>query len=42
MFVNSSNSTLVFFKAACHANPGAERNLERSSKILKKVFKNLS
>ena len=23
---NSSNSTLVFFKVACHANPGAERN----------------
>ena len=21
-----SNFTLVFFKAACHANPGAERN----------------
>ena len=26
MSVNSSNSTLVFFKATCHANPGAERN----------------
>ena len=22
--VNRSNSSLVFFKAACHANPGAE------------------
>ena len=42
MFVNSSNSTLVFFKAVWHANPRAERNLERISKILKKVFKNLS
>ena len=26
MSVNSSNFTYVFFKAAYHANPGAERN----------------
>ena len=26
--VNNSNFTSVFFKAACHANPGAEKNLE--------------
>ena len=25
MSVNSSNSTLVLFKAACHANPGTEK-----------------
>ena len=24
--VKESNFALVFFKAACHANPGAERN----------------
>ena len=29
--VNSSYSTLVFFRAACHANPGTERNFARSS-----------
>ena len=30
--LNSSSSTLsVFFKAAYHTNPGAERNLGRSS-----------
>ena len=23
-FVNNSNSTLAFFKQACHANPGAD------------------
>ena len=26
MFVNSSISTLVFFKADCHANPEPERH----------------
>ena len=26
-----SNFTLVFLKAACHANPGAERNFAGSS-----------
>ena len=31
MSVNSSNSTLVYFKAACHANPGTEINFEGSS-----------
>ena len=31
MPVNSSNSTLVFFKAACHAYPGDERNFAGSS-----------
>ena len=25
ILVNNSNSTLVFFKQACHANPGAEK-----------------
>ena len=25
--VNNSNFTSVFFKAVCHANPGADRNL---------------
>ena len=29
--VNSSNSTLAFFKVACQANPGAERNFAGSS-----------
>ena len=24
--VKRSNYTLIFFKAACHANPGAEKN----------------
>ena len=24
--VNNSNFTSVFFKAACHANPGAKKN----------------
>ena len=28
MPVNSSKSTLVFFKAASHANPGAEKTLQ--------------
>ena len=28
--VSNSNSTSVFFKAACHANPGAERNFTGS------------
>ena len=31
MSVKRSNFTLVFFKAACHANPGAERNFAGSS-----------
>ena len=31
MSVDSSNSTLVFFKAACHADPGAERNFAGSN-----------
>ena len=31
MSVNSSNFTSVFFKAACHANPGAERNFAGSN-----------
>ena len=31
MFVNCSNSTLVFFEAACQANTGTERNLAESS-----------
>ena len=28
--VNNSNFTSVFFEAACHANPVAERNLKGS------------
>ena len=28
MFVNSSDSTLAFFKAAFHANPVAERHFQ--------------
>ena len=31
MSVSSSNFTLVFFKAACHANPRAERNFAGAS-----------
>ena len=30
MSVNKSNFTFVFFKAAWHANPGAERNFKGS------------
>ena len=29
--VKRSNFTLVFFKAACHADPGTERNFAGSS-----------
>ena len=29
-----SNFTLVFFKAACHANPGAERSFAGSSSYI--------
>ena len=29
--VNRSNFTFFFFKAACHANPGAEEKISRSS-----------
>ena len=32
--VKRSNFTLVFFKAACHANPGAERNFAGSSSYI--------
>ena len=28
MSINSSNSTSVFFKAACHTNPGIEEILQ--------------
>ena len=31
MSVNNSSSTSVFFKQACHANPGADKKLEGSS-----------
>ena len=31
MSVKRSNSTSVFFKAACHANPRAEINLTESN-----------
>ena len=30
-FVNNSNSTPIFFKHACHANPVAEKKLAGSS-----------
>ena len=37
--VKRSNFTLVFFKAACRANPGAERNFAGSSSyILRHIF----
>ena len=32
--VKESNFALVFFKAACHANPGAERNFLGSSSYI--------
>ena len=32
--VKRSNFTLVFFKAACHRNPGAERNFAVSSSYI--------
>ena len=31
MSVNNSNSTLVFFRHACHANPGAHTKYAGSS-----------
>ena len=31
MTANTSDSTLAFFKAACHATPGAERNFAGSN-----------
>ena len=37
--VNDSNFTSVFFKAACHGNPGAERNFPGSKwKTFKHIF----
>ena len=32
--VKESNFALVFFKAACHANPGAKRNFLGSSSYI--------
>ena len=32
--VNNSNSTLVFFKHACHANPGADKKWAGSSSYI--------
>ena len=43
--VKRSNCTLVFIKAACHANPGAERNFAGSSyykTYISKVLKRIS
>ena len=34
MSVNNSNSTFVFFKRACHANPGAYKKLAGSSSYI--------
>ena len=31
IFVNSSNSTSVFFKVPCYANPGSERSFAGSN-----------
>ena len=31
IFVNNSNSTPVFFKQACHANPGGDTKYAESS-----------
>ena len=46
MSVNNSNFTSVLFKAACHANPGAERNFTGSSSYvlrdISKIFKYIS
>ena len=40
--VNRSNFTLVFFKAACHANPQAKKNLAGSSpNILRQIFQKI-
>ena len=37
--VRRSNLTLVFFRAACHANPGAEKNFAGSGlHILRCIF----
>ena len=41
--VERSNFHLVFFEAACHANPGVERNFAGSSPyILKHKFRKFS
>ena len=41
--VKRSNFTLVFFKAAFHANPGAERNFAGSiSYFLRHIFQKFS
>ena len=43
MSVKRSNFTLVFFKAACHANPGAERNFAGSSSYIStQIFQKFS
>ena len=42
ILVKRSNFTSVFFKAACHANPGAERNFTGSnSYIIRHISKAL-
>ena len=47
IFVNNSNFTLVFFKHACHANPGADKKWAGSrtiyfSTLISKPFKYIS
>ena len=34
LFANNSNFTPVFFKQACHANPGADKKLAGSSSYI--------
>ena len=38
MFVNKFNSTLIFFKAAYQANPGAETNFAGSSSYISRYM----
>ena len=43
MSVKRSNFNLVFFKAACHANPGAVRKQVRSSSYISRhIFQKFS
>ena len=42
MSVIKSKFTLVFFKTACHANPGAEKNFQGSSSYISRhVFQKI-
>ena len=40
--INNSNITSVSFKAACHANPGAERNFAGSRRHISLKFSETS